>query len=60
MKKRIHIAVEHRKILQSEFNVSDQCVRNALRYNTFGEQPEAIRKRAKELLKEEAKKVELI
>lgn len=57
MKKRINISIEHRKKLQEEFDVTKQSVYFALRYVTNSELANAIRRRAKQLLIEEAKKI---
>lgn len=57
MKKRINIADKHRDILVSEFNISRQTVYNAVRYFTESALADKIRKRAKELLIQEADEV---
>lgn len=57
MKKRINISSKHRRMLEIEFKVSNQTVRNALRYFTESELANKIRKRAKELLMQEADEV---
>ncbi|MGQ1928203.1 hypothetical protein ACQ1R0_03915 [Ornithobacterium rhinotracheale] len=60
MKKKINIAVAHRKKLEQEFGLTPEWVRTIMRGHTNSELSNKVRARAKELLKEEAKKVELI
>lgn len=55
--KRINIPTSIRDVIMEEFKVTRQTVFNALRYHTFSDDAYAIRKRAKELLIKEAKKV---
>lgn len=57
MKKRINVAGKHLAILQEEFNVSSQTIRNALRYFTESPLAQEIRSKAKQLLEQEAKEV---
>ena len=47
--KYISLPARYLEDLRKEFNVSSECVRLALNYKTYGEQPEAIRARAKEM-----------
>ena len=55
---RINLSNSHREILYKEFPVSKATINNALSYRYDSEISKSIRKRAKELLKDEVKKVE--
>jgi hypothetical protein len=55
----INIADEHKKILAEEFNVTYQSLRMMLKYVINSDKAKAVRKRAKELLKQEADNVDL-
>lgn len=54
---RIELAAHLKKKIATETGFSGQMVRNALKYMSNSENAEAIRKRAAELLKEEAENV---
>ena len=56
---RIELAPHLKKKIATEMGVTGQLVRNALRYISNSKKAEAIRKRAAELLVEEAKKVSI-
>ena len=56
-KNRIEIAVKFKKQLKDEFGTSKQAVQMSLDYVFNSDTAKAIRLRAKELLKAEAKKI---
>lgn len=58
-KKTIHISSKHKKDLAEEFGTSKQSVQMSLDYYFNSNQAIAIRSRAKELLLEEANKIEI-
>ena len=55
--KKIRIHVDHKKQIAEEFKISLQSVRMSLDYVFNSDTSEKIRKRAKELLIEEANKI---
>lgn len=60
LKNKISLGVNNRDILLAEYShISVQSVENALAYRTDSDLARSIRKRAKQLLQEEAKKVKV-
>lgn len=57
--KKIRIDVELKKQISNELNISLQSVRMSLDYVFNSDNAQKIRKRAKELLIEEAKKIKI-
>ncbi|MBS2100675.1 hypothetical protein [Carboxylicivirga linearis] len=55
----INLAAKHKEILKEEYSVSDQTIRMVLMYVNNSPKAKEIRKRAKELLEQEANNVVL-
>ncbi len=54
---RIELSVRHRRALAVEFNTTLQTIRMSLQYVFNSKQAHAIRRRAKEMLLQEAEKI---